>query len=82
VTVSAFENTNGVVAIQVINNSTSAASLTIDLGKTHKQVKKVVPWVTSNDYDLEEMREIDVKHNSFLASVPARSLTSFVTECE
>ncbi|KUL85877.1 hypothetical protein ZTR_06370 [Talaromyces verruculosus] len=82
VTVSAFENTNGVVAIQVINNGTSAASLTIDLGKTHKQVKKVVPWVTSNDYDLEEMSEIDVKHNSFLASVPARSLTSFVTECE
>ena len=81
-TVSAFENTNGVIAIQVINNGTSATSLTVDLGQTQKKVKRVVPWVTSNDYDLEKLAKIDVKQNSFLTSVPARSLTSFVTECD
>lgn len=83
VTVSAFENTDGVIAVQVINNGTSDASLTIDLGKIHdKKPKTVTPWVTSNEYDLEPMKPIEIKQDSFEATVPARSLTSFVTECE
>ncbi|EED17384.1 endo-1,6-beta-D-glucanase BGN16.3 precursor, putative [Talaromyces stipitatus ATCC 10500] len=68
-------------SVTVINNGSSDASLTINLGKTNRVARTVTPWVTSNDYDLEPMSPINVKGGSFLATVPSRSLTSFVTEC-
>lgn len=74
--VSAFRNLDGVVAIQVINNSTSSTPLTVDLG----QSGQATPYTTSNAFDLEAGQPILVGPNGkFVANVPARSLISFVT---
>ena len=57
VSVSAFKNEDGRVALQVLNNATDAYSLTLDWGKEAAGMA-VVPYITDNSNDLEPQETI------------------------
>lgn len=50
--VTAFANTDGTTAVQVINNSNSTESVTLELPLSHHQV--VQTYLTNQEYDLQE----------------------------
>lgn len=74
VTVSAFQNANGNIAFQVIINATTDCTC---LGRSHCQ--HVMPYITSNLYDLQAQQAIVVGTDGcFNGTIPAKSLVSFV----
>ncbi|KAG6033644.1 hypothetical protein E4U41_006853 [Claviceps citrina] len=76
VTVSSFLNTDGKIATQVINNGTAAVDLDVEIAGAPSGT--VLPYLTDNDNDLTALPAIQVSAGRFSASVPARSLVSFV----
>ena len=75
--VTAFQNTNGLVAVQVLNNLTEAYNVQASFGS--KGCSWAVPYVTNNDNDLAEWAPIKTAQDgSFTGYVPARSLVSWV----
>jgi O-glycosyl hydrolase len=80
VRVSAFKNADGAVAVQVINNSTDSADfeLVLDGGKGGANLTS---FLTDNENDLKDLGKITAGGNgSWLTTLPARSLVSFVEE--
>lgn len=75
--VTAFQNTNGLVAVQVLNNLTEAYNVTASFGS--KGCSWAIPYVTNNDNDLAQWNPIKTAEDgSFTGYVPARSLVSWV----
>ncbi|HEY2455457.1 MAG TPA: hypothetical protein VGI71_23130, partial [Scandinavium sp.] len=64
-------------AIVVVNQSTSAQTLTYTLSG-FPTVASVTPWVTSSSLDLAQQSSIAVGSNTFTATIPASSVTTFV----
>jgi O-glycosyl hydrolase len=76
--VSAFRNSDGVVAVQVINNSTNATDVefTFEGGKGPASLKS---FLTDNENDLTYLGQVTAGNNGTLEStLPARSMVSFV----
>lgn len=77
VSVSAYKNpTNGALVIVVINQNSSGVSqrFTLD-GVT---TSRVTPWITSANLDLAQQPDVPVSAGSFIYTLPASSITSFV----
>lgn len=70
--VSAFINTNGRVAVQIVNNATESYKVTMGLSG------KVTPYTTNNEYDLLQGKAIDSQDGNIVGQVPGKSMVSFV----
>lgn len=82
--VSAYKSDDRVVIV-AINDSNAAATQTIKLtGDLGGPVENAVPWVTSDQLALEAQAPIaiDATDNSFEASLPPKSVTSFVVDVD
>jgi glucuronoarabinoxylan endo-1,4-beta-xylanase len=77
VSVSAYKNsTSRALVIVVINQNNSGVSQSFSLnGAT---VSRVTPWITSASFDLVQQSDVPVTGGSFVYSLPAASITSFV----
>ena len=76
-TVTGFENTDGTIAVQVLNNATTDTTIRIQLGQG--QNASVQSYITDNDHDLDAQDEFTLDNGGFFDTiVKAKSLTSFV----
>lgn len=79
--ISSFLNLDGSIATQMINNGTTACDVEVALsGAKCSRYRHVRPYLTNNEHDLTALSKIGVQRGIFKATVPARSLMSFVTE--
>jgi glucuronoarabinoxylan endo-1,4-beta-xylanase len=77
VSVSAYKNsTSSTLVIVVINQNSSNVSQTFALNGA--AVSSVTPWITSASFDLVQQSDVPVSGGSFVYSLPAASITSFV----
>lgn len=75
--VSAFANTDGSTAVQVINNGNDTETVTLS-GLKLSSRQKVVTYLTNQDNDLKRGYASIKRGNTAVAKVPAKSLLSFV----
>lgn len=80
---SAFENANGTIAVQVINNGHDDYSVDLTIaGKSGGNGMTAMPWLTNNMNNLTNLEPIsimrDEETSKLRAVVPARSMVSFV----
>src|SRR5215472_7304760 len=79
VDISAFKNTDGTVAIVALNTGTSADPITYSLSGTGTpNGATVTPYLTNSANDAAAQPATSVSGGSFSASVPARSLVTYV----
>jgi glucuronoarabinoxylan endo-1,4-beta-xylanase len=79
VDISAFKNTDGTVAIVALNTQTSADPITYSLSGTGTpNGATVTPYLTNASSDVAAQAATSVSGGSFTASVPARSLVTYV----
>jgi cellulase/cellobiase CelA1 len=77
--VSAYRNTNGTLAIVVINLATSDTATTFSLQNTNvANGATVTPYLTNNNNNTAAQATLSVSNGSFSATVPARSLVTYV----
>jgi O-glycosyl hydrolase len=76
VTVSSFRNRDGSVVVEMINNGTSDVTETVGLRGVHGHL--ATPFVTNNDDSVTAQHPVPVFGNEFSATVPARSLVTYV----
>lgn len=69
----AFANTDGRLAVNVINTGGSAASVSIS-GTNGTSVQA---WVTDNSHDMD-LAEASIADGTVTGSVPSRAMVSFV----
>jgi len=75
--VSAFKNTDGKIAVQVIAG-TSAQTVTVKVSGL--VAKKGSAWVTDNTRDLSVLTSTLASDGTISASVPARAMVTFLLE--
>ena len=73
----AFENADRSVAVQVINNSNYTLAVTVQ-GLPAGRHSSVAGWLTNNDHDLSKVSVQSVARGGIQASIPALSMMSFV----
>jgi O-glycosyl hydrolase len=79
VDISAFKNTDGTVAIVALNTGTSADPITYSLSGTGTpNGATVTPWLTNSSNNVAAQSPLSVSGGAFTASVPARSLVTYV----
>ncbi|KAJ5109431.1 hypothetical protein N7456_006106 [Penicillium angulare] len=79
VTVSSFENENGKIATQLLNQLGVDVEVSVQIASLKSGVV-IHPYLTNNEYDLEALNTFKSgKGGSFQARVPARSMISFVS---
>jgi O-glycosyl hydrolase len=79
VDIAAFKNTDGTVAIVALNTGTSADPITYSLSGTGTpNGATVTPYLTNSASDVAAQTATSVSGGSFSASVPARSLVTYV----
>ena len=79
VDISAFKNTDGTVAIVALNTGTSADPVTYSLSGTGTpNGAAVTPWLTNSSNNVAAQSALSVSGGSFTASIPARSLVTYV----
>ena len=76
-TVSSFINKNGIMATQAINNATTDYMVEFQF-PSHDGEMFIEPFLTNNGHDLSPQKPIKETGGSFKATVPARSMVSFV----
>ena len=74
---SAYENADGSLTVLVINNAHYDASTNFVVNG-YKRFSKVTSWLTSNEHDITPGSANVVRGSSFEATVPKRSMMSFV----
>ena len=67
---------NGQQVIVVINGNTSAVSLPIQIN--NQTITSLTPYQTTSTSNVAALSPISVTGNSFTASVPAQSITTYV----
>jgi len=78
VDISAFKNTDGIVAIAALNTGTSADPITYSLSGTGTpNGATVTPYLTNSANDVAAQAATSVSGGSFSASIPARSLVTY-----
>ncbi|RJE22853.1 O-Glycosyl hydrolase family 30 [Aspergillus sclerotialis] len=75
---SAFENTDGTIAIQVINNGHVGTEASVSIKGASGSAKHVQPYLTNSDHDLTVLKKVSVENGNFVSHIPARSMISFV----
>ena len=70
----AFRNTDGSVAVVALNNSMTAKPATFAVGGAGR----AVPYLSDASHDTAAQPPVPVVHGSFGATLPARSLVTFV----
>ena len=76
--VTAFQNTNGNVAIQILNNATSSYSTSVTVRGAN--CSWFTTYLTDNENDLEQGQSVEVQPGGTISIiVPAKSLTSLVS---
>jgi len=60
----------------VINSNTSAATLPIQI--RNQTVTSLTPWQTTSTASLSELSAISVSGSTFVAMLPAQSITTYV----
>jgi len=79
VDLTAFKNTDGTVAIVALNTGTSADPITYSLSGTGTpNGATVTPWLTNSSNNVAAQSPLSVSGGAFTASVPARSLVTYV----
>ncbi|MBX5451015.1 cellulose binding domain-containing protein [Thermogemmatispora sp.] len=77
--VTAFLNTNGTLAIVVLNTSYSAMPVTLSLqGLALPANASAVPYVTDASHNTEAQTPLSIQNNSFSATIAARQLVTYV----
>ena len=77
-TVSSFENHNGNVATQLLNQGNEEVEVNVQIAGLKSGVA-VKPYITNNEFDLEPLTPVlSGKCGSFQAHIPAWSMVSFV----
>jgi glucuronoarabinoxylan endo-1,4-beta-xylanase len=76
---SAYKNSNGTVAIVVLNNSTSSITASYALQNTGTaNGTTVTPYLTNNSNHMAQQGSIAVSGGSFSATIPGRSQVTYV----
>jgi O-glycosyl hydrolase len=75
--VSAYKNTDGTVAIVVLNSSSSAISASYSVSGAGPATGTVTPFLTNSTSSTAAQPAIALSGGSFSASVPARSLVTY-----
>jgi O-glycosyl hydrolase len=70
----AFRNTDGSVAVVVLNTATAAQSASFAAGRPGA----AIPYLTDNTHDTAAQQPVPVVNGSFTTTLPARSLETFV----
>ena len=79
VDLAAFKNTDGTVAIVALNTGTSADPITYSVSGTGTpNGATVTPYLTNSSSDVAAQASTSVSGGSFSASIPARSLVTYV----
>jgi O-glycosyl hydrolase len=79
VDLAAFKNTDGTVAIVALNTATSADPITYSVSGTGTpNGATVTPYLTNSSSDVAAQATTSVSGGSFSASIPARSLVTYV----
>jgi len=79
VDLSAFKNTNGTVAIVALNTAGSADPITYSLSGTGTaNGATVTPYLTNSSASIAAQGATSVSNGSFSATIPARSLVTYV----
>jgi len=79
VDISAFKNTDGTVAIVALNTGTGADPITYSLSGTGTpNGATVTPYLTNSASDVAAQTATSVSGGTFSASIPARSLVTYV----
>ncbi len=79
VDISAFKNTDGTVAIVALNTGSSADPITYSLSGTGTpNGATVTPFLTNSASNVAAQGALSVSGGSFTASIPARSLVTYV----
>jgi glucuronoarabinoxylan endo-1,4-beta-xylanase len=77
--VSAYKNSNGVVAIVVLNTASSAITASYSLQNTGvADGTTVTPYLTNSSNNTAQQGPTSVSGGSFSATIPARSLVTYV----
>ena len=80
-TVTGFQNVDGTVAVQILNNATDDTTIRIQMGQGKSG--SVQSYITDNYHDLDAQDSFTLEENGFFDTVvKARSLTSFVQACQ
>ncbi|HEX4703465.1 MAG TPA: glycoside hydrolase family 30 beta sandwich domain-containing protein, partial [Pseudonocardiaceae bacterium] len=75
--VSAYRNTDGSVAIVVLNTGTSAASAAFTVANTGLSSGTVTPFLTNGSSSIAAQTAIPLNGSAFTATIPARSLVTY-----
>ena len=75
--VSAYKNTDGSVAVVVLNTGTNATSATYTLSGTGASTGTVTPYLTNGSNSTTRQGAIALSGGAFTATVPARSLVTY-----
>jgi glucosylceramidase len=78
--VTAFENINGTVAIPVINEAHFERSIEVDVQGCELKAGLVSAYLADNEHNNTLVAKYYVNSSRFVASVPARSMTTFFLE--
>jgi O-glycosyl hydrolase/riboflavin biosynthesis pyrimidine reductase len=78
-TVAAFDPVSGRVVLVAYNNGGSARSVTYDLSGFDDVITAVTPYRTSGTENLARLTDIAVSGNQLSVTLPAKSITTFVT---
>lgn len=78
--VSAFENTNGTLAIPVINAAHFERQVQVNVDGCQLKMGMATAYLADNDHNNTMVGSYHVNGSSFLASVPPRSMTTFFLE--
>lgn len=77
-TVSSFENTDGRIATQLLNQGNSTVEVNVRIAGLKSGVW-IKPYITNNEYDLEPQASIkSTTGGSFQAQIPAWSMVTYV----
>ncbi|MCI2417832.1 hypothetical protein MOQ72_10390 [Saccharopolyspora sp. K220] len=75
VSVSAFRNVDGSIAVQLINNGHQL--VTEEVRVPGANGNRIQPYLTDNAHDVAELPPIQVRGDSFEATLPARSIITY-----
>jgi glucuronoarabinoxylan endo-1,4-beta-xylanase len=75
---SAFRNTDGTVVVVALNTARSADQMSFALPNTGISTGSATPYVTNGSSSVAAQSPISVAGGAFAATVPARSLVSYV----
>ncbi|CAI6340724.1 unnamed protein product [Periconia digitata] len=80
--VSAFENVDGTVSVQVIQTGTASGAVTVKMGGNTFTIKEASAWITDNTRDVGELEVEATNDGGVKTTVPGRSMVTFVLKPE